>query len=39
VWKTDPIQIEQYYEKQVTLRGGHIGQERVKEGSYEGEYG
>jgi hypothetical protein len=24
MWNTDPIQTQQYYEKQVTLRGGHI---------------
>jgi hypothetical protein len=24
MWNIDPIQIQQYYEKQVTLRGGHI---------------
>jgi hypothetical protein len=27
MWNTDLIQIQQYYEKQVMLRGGHI-QER-----------
>jgi hypothetical protein len=32
------LEIQQYYEKQVTLRGGHmLG--GVKEGSYEGGYG
>jgi hypothetical protein len=28
-----PIQLKQYYEKQVILRGGHIKKGRVKEGS------
>jgi hypothetical protein len=23
MWNTDPTQMQQYYEKQVTLRGGH----------------
>jgi hypothetical protein len=29
MWNTDPIQMQQYHEKQVTLRGGHI---REREG-------
>jgi hypothetical protein len=33
MWNIDLIQIQQYYEKQVTLRGGHIREGRVKEGS------
>jgi hypothetical protein len=24
IWNIDPIQIQQYYKKQVVLRGGHI---------------
>jgi hypothetical protein len=24
MWHIDPIQVQQYYEKQVTLRGGHL---------------
>jgi hypothetical protein len=24
MWNIDPIKIQQYYEKQVMLRGGHI---------------
>jgi hypothetical protein len=31
VWNIDLIQIQQDYEKQVTLRGGHIQEGRVKE--------
>jgi hypothetical protein len=33
MWNTDLTQIQQYYEKQVTLRGGHI---QEKEGKKEG---
>jgi hypothetical protein len=34
MWNIGPIQIQQYYEKQVTLRGGHIQKRgRVKEES------
>jgi hypothetical protein len=38
MWNIELIQIQQYYEKQVTLRRGHIREGRVKEGSSEGEY-
>jgi hypothetical protein len=38
MWNIDLIQIQQYYEKQVTLRGGHAqereGKRRIKEGEY-----
>jgi hypothetical protein len=34
MWNIDIIQIQPYYEKQVTYKG-----QRVKEGSQEGEYG
>jgi hypothetical protein len=30
MWNTDPTQIQQYYEKQVILRGGHIQKEEDK---------
>jgi hypothetical protein len=30
MWNIDLKQIQQYYEKQVTLRGGHIGDEKGK---------
>jgi hypothetical protein len=33
MWKIELIKIQQYYEKQVTLRGGHIPGRRIKEGS------
>jgi hypothetical protein len=34
MWKTDLIQIQQYYEKQVTLKGGtYKGGQAVKEGN------
>jgi hypothetical protein len=36
MWNTDLIQIQWYYEKQVTLRGRHIPEVRVEEGSSEG---
>jgi hypothetical protein len=38
MWNIDPIQMQQYYETLVTLRGGHIQKGRVKEGNYELEY-
>jgi hypothetical protein len=31
LWNIDLIQMQQYYEKQVTLRGGHAQRRRVKE--------
>jgi hypothetical protein len=30
MWNIDLIQIQQYYEKQVTLRGGHILEKKDK---------
>jgi hypothetical protein len=30
MWNIDLIQIQQYYEKQVTVRGGHIWEEQGK---------
>jgi hypothetical protein len=30
MWNIDLIQIHQYYEKQVTLRGGHIGERETE---------
>jgi hypothetical protein len=33
MWNIDLIQIEQYHEKQATLREGHIQEEEVEEGS------
>jgi hypothetical protein len=37
--RTNKNTYKQYYEKQVTLRGGHIQRGKIKEGSYKGEYG
>jgi hypothetical protein len=39
MWNIDLIQIQQYYGKQVTLRGGHIQEREGKRGNYEGVYG
>jgi hypothetical protein len=33
MWNTDPTQMQQYYETQVTLRGGDTREREVKEGS------
>jgi hypothetical protein len=33
MWKIDLIQMRQYYETLVTLRGGHACEEQGKEGS------
>jgi hypothetical protein len=30
MWNTDLIQIQLFYEKQVILRGGHIGERECK---------
>jgi hypothetical protein len=30
MWKIDPVQMQQYYEKQVPLRGSHIQEEEGK---------
>jgi hypothetical protein len=34
MWNIDLILIQQYYEKQVTTRGGHIQEREGEEGSY-----
>jgi hypothetical protein len=39
MWDIDLIQMQQYYEKQVTLRDITYESRRAKEGSSEGEYG
>jgi hypothetical protein len=39
MWNIDLIQIQQYYDKQVTRKGGHIQEREGKRRKLEGEYG